>query len=219
MKVKFVPQNVEYEIRLGQTVLDLAHEKGITIHSTCNGMPSCAECRIKVVEGEYNLLPPSKKELSLIGTGYYIDQRRLACQMLCFGDVTIDTTEHLEKENEGPITKKFLSKVHKTSAEESHSVGGILIEQEESVLKELSSDANVGVAKPSGDQKEFMNIEEGASGGRPSRRAHHRDRDRDRNRGSAQGQNPNRSGNGGDQGSGKSRRRRRRGGRNKSAPR
>lgn len=215
MKVKFVPQNVEYEIRLGQTVLDLAHEKGIAIHSTCNGMPSCAECRIKVVEGDYNLLPPSKKELSLIGTGYYIDQRRLACQMLCFGDVTIDTTEHLEKENEGPITKKFLSKVHKTSAEESHSVGGILIEQEESVLKELSSDANVGAAKASGDQKEFMNIEEGSSGGRPSRRAHHRDRDR--NRGGAQGQNQNRSGKGGDQGSGQSRRRRRRGGRNKSA--
>jgi len=94
---------------------------------------------VNVVDGEYNLTPPSKKELSLIGTGYYIDQRRLSCQMHCFGDVTVDTTEHIERANEGPITKKFLSRVQKSSAQESHSVGGVLIEQEESVLKEISS--------------------------------------------------------------------------------
>lgn len=140
MKVKFLPQNVEFEIQPGQTVMGLAHEKGIEIRSTCNGLPSCAECRCKVVDGEWNLNPPSRKELGLIGTGFYIDQRRLSCQMLCFGDVTVDLTEQVEKAAEGPVTKKFLTKVHKASASESHSVGGVLIEQDGALLQEVKKD-------------------------------------------------------------------------------
>lgn len=140
MKVKFVPQNLEIEIKQGQTVMAAAHEHGVVIRSTCNGMPSCAECRVRVTDGDYNCNPPSRKELSLIGTGYYIDQRRLSCQLLCFGDVTIDTTEQIEKSGEGPVTKKFLTKVHKNSAQESHSLGGVLIEQDGKLLQELKKD-------------------------------------------------------------------------------
>ncbi len=140
MKVKFLPQNVEYEIKPGQSVMDLAHEHELPIRSTCNGLPSCAECRVRVVDGEWNVNPPSRKELNLIGTGYYIDQRRLSCQMICFGDVTVDLSEQVEKAAEGPVTKKFLTKVHKSSAAESHSLGGVLIEQDEKLLKELKRD-------------------------------------------------------------------------------
>jgi 2Fe-2S ferredoxin len=140
MKVKFVPQDVEFEIQPGQSVMTLAHEKGIAIRSTCNGMPSCAECRVRVVDGDWNVSPPSRKELSLIGTGYYIDQRRLSCQLLCFGDITVDTSEQIEKAAEGPVTKKFLTKVQKTSAQDSHSLGGVLIEQDEQLMNELKRD-------------------------------------------------------------------------------
>lgn len=146
MKVKFLPQNVELEIKPGQSVMNLAHESGLPIHSSCNGIPSCSECRVRVVEGEWNLNPPSRKELNLIGTGYFIDQRRLACQMLCFGDVTVDLSEQLEKAAEGPVTKKFLSKVHKTSIEDTHSLGGVLIEQDQEFLTTLKSElGNVGL--------------------------------------------------------------------------
>lgn len=140
MKVKFLPEGKDCEIKPGQTVMSVAHENGVLIRSACNGMPSCAECRVRVVDGEWNINPPSRKELGLIGTGYYIDQRRLSCQVLCFGDVTIDTTEQLEKSSEGPVTKKFLTKVHKNSAQESHSLGGVLIEQDEKLLHELKRD-------------------------------------------------------------------------------
>jgi len=140
MKVKFVPQDVEFEIKQGQTVMDLAHEKGIPVRSTCNGMPSCAECRVRVIDGDWNTNPPSRKELSLIGTGYYIDQRRLSCQMLCFGDITVDTTEQIEKGAEGPVTKKFLAKVHKDSAEQSHSLGGVMLEENEDLIHDLQKD-------------------------------------------------------------------------------
>lgn len=150
MKVKFLPQDVEFEIPPGQSLMAFAQEKGIPIRSTCNGMPSCAECRVRIVDGESNVSPPSRKELSLIGTGYYIDQRRLSCQVLCFGDIVVDTSEQIEKSSEGPVTKKFLSRVHKTSAQESHSLGGVLIEQDEALLKQIESAAAQSLAASGG---------------------------------------------------------------------
>lgn len=150
MKVKFLPQNVELEIKPGQSVMALGHENGIAIRSTCNGMPSCAECRVRVVDGDWNVNPPSRKELNLIGTGYYIDQRRLSCQVLCFGDITVDTAEQIEKSAEGPVTKKFLTKVHKSTASESHSLGGVLIEQDEQLLHELKKDVSENVGPVAG---------------------------------------------------------------------
>lgn len=164
MKVKFLPQNVEFEIQPGQTVMNLAHEKGILIRSTCNGLPSCAECRVRIVDGDWNTNPPARKELSLIGTGYYIDQRRLSCQVLCFGDITVDTSEQLEKASEGPVTKKFLTKVHKASAQDSHSVGGVLIEQDGELLHEIQKNVPMSHAD-SGSRPERAPREGGGGGG------------------------------------------------------
>lgn len=98
MKVKFIPQDVECEIKLGESVLHVAQDNGIYIKSVCKGVPSCAECRVRVVDGEHNVLPPGSEELSLIGTGYFIDRRRLSCQLKCFGDITVDMTEQIAKE-------------------------------------------------------------------------------------------------------------------------
>lgn len=171
MKVKFVPQDVEFEIKQGQSVMDLAHENGIPIRSTCNGLPSCAECRVKVIDGDYNTNPPSRKELGLIGTGYYIDQRRLSCQLLCFGDITVDTQEQVEKGAEGPVTKKFLTKVHKATAEESHSIGGVLLEQDEKLMTDIKN------AAPEPRQREDR-PQQGGGGGGGQNRGGGRDRHR-----------------------------------------
>ncbi len=100
MKVKFIPQNIECEVKTGQSVLDVALQNNIYIKSICRGVPSCAECRVVLAEGEYNVLQPSSAELSLIGSGYFIDRRRLSCQLKCFGDITVDLTEQIEKETE-----------------------------------------------------------------------------------------------------------------------
>lgn len=129
MKVKFVPQNIELEIKPNQSVMNLAHENNVPIKSVCNGMPSCAECRVRVIEGEENVLPPSSKELALIGTGYFIDQRRLSCQLLCFGDITVDLAEQVEKQKESTASRKFLAK-KKDQTDESYAVTGNLIEQD-----------------------------------------------------------------------------------------
>ncbi len=140
MKVKFLPIEKELEIEVGQSVMDLAHKNGIHISSVCNGMPSCAECRVRIVEGDWNVVPPSSKEMSLIGTGYFIDQRRLSCQVKCFGDITVDISEQLEKANVDPVSKKFLARAQKETAADSHALGGILIEQEQAILKEVGAE-------------------------------------------------------------------------------
>ena len=99
MKIKFIPQNVEVDLNPNKSVLNIALENGIQIHSICKGVPSCAECRIKIAEGENYINKPSKAELNLIGNSYYIDGRRLSCQVKCFGPVTIDTTEQVNRQD------------------------------------------------------------------------------------------------------------------------
>ena len=97
MKIKFVPTNVEIDVDPSKSLLQLATENGVKIKSVCGGIASCSECRVRVVEGENSVPEPGKAELNLIGSSYYIDGRRLACQVRCFGSVTVDLTEQLNK--------------------------------------------------------------------------------------------------------------------------
>ena len=88
---------VEIPVDPTKSLLQLATENNIKIKSICNGVPSCSECRIKIVEGAHCVPEPSKAELNLIGTTYYLDGRRLSCQVRCFGSITVDMTEQLNK--------------------------------------------------------------------------------------------------------------------------
>ncbi len=124
MKVKFIPDNKEIEIQSNETVLSLATKNDIHIQSVCKGIPSCAECRVNVVEGMHNVVPPSTTELSLIGTSYFIDGRRLSCQLRCFGDVTVNLQEQIDKQEQA--TKRPRGKATKTESE-SKAVMGTLI--------------------------------------------------------------------------------------------
>lgn len=105
MKVKFLPMNKEVEIKPEQTVLEVALANQIPIRSVCKGVPSCAECRVRITEGENCVLPPNKSEINLIGSGYFVDHRRLSCQLHCYGNVTIDVTEQLAKSADTSLRK------------------------------------------------------------------------------------------------------------------
>jgi ferredoxin len=132
MKIKFLPTQVEIEGDPNKTLLQLCTENKIEIKSICKGVPSCAECRVKLVSGEHNVTPPSKAELSLIGSNYFIDQRRLACQLHCFGDVVVDLTEQLERgDNQNKKVRGFRVQGQKGSHQpESHAKQGTLVLEE-----------------------------------------------------------------------------------------
>ncbi len=127
MKVKFLPMDVEHEIEFNETVLHLAQRHDLHIQSVCKGLPSCAECRIQIKQGENNVPHPSSKELSLIGTAYYVDQSRLSCQLRCFGDVVVDLSEQLEKEHR--VAKRPQGRANRPDGEKSHAIKGVLIEE------------------------------------------------------------------------------------------
>lgn len=143
-KVKFMPQNIELELKPNQSVMDLAHDNDIHIKSICKGIPSCSECKVKVIKGEYNVIPPSNKELNLIGSLCFLDNSRLSCQMKCFGDITVDLSEQIER------AKKVMTPPNdKKKGKESKAVtGNVILESkgqyrdiqernvEESIIKE-----------------------------------------------------------------------------------
>lgn len=95
MKIRLEPMGVVLEGSPDKTLLQLAQENKIKIKSLCNGKMSCGECRVKILAGENNVLPPAKAEINVIGSSYFVDHRRLGCQLKCFGDVVVDMSEHV----------------------------------------------------------------------------------------------------------------------------
>lgn len=122
-----MPQNIECEAEPNETILKIAEKNNVYIKSVCNGLPSCSECRVKIIEGENNIVPPFKAELNLIGTSYFVDQRRLACQSHCFGNVVVDVSEHVEKQEQGNGKKIRGLKLTKEELNEIKAVQGTLV--------------------------------------------------------------------------------------------
>lgn len=126
-KLKFFPLDKEVEISTTETVLKVAQENDVHIKSVCKGVPSCAECRVQIKEGEHNVIPPSDKEIELIGSAYFVDRSRLSCQLLCFGDVVVDLTEQIEKAKRNTSSKRPRGSSERVEAEESHAVMGTML--------------------------------------------------------------------------------------------
>lgn len=121
MKIKFVPVNIEVDVDPSKTLLQLATENGVKIKSVCGGVATCSECRVRVIDGDNSIPEPNKNELNMIGSSYYLDGRRLSCQVRCFGSVTVDVTEQLNKVDTQKKVRGFkqkdpkeLSAVHDT---------------------------------------------------------------------------------------------------------
>lgn len=108
-----MPMNVECDVDPSKSLLEIAKANGLKIKSICNGVPSCAECRVRILAGDNSIPEPSKAELSLIGTSYFLDGRRLSCQVRCFGPVTVDLTEQLNKVDTQKKVRGFKQKDQK----------------------------------------------------------------------------------------------------------
>lgn len=208
MKIKFLPQEVEVEVKSGQSVLNVAQENGIPIRSVCKGVPSCAECRVTVVEGMNNVLPPMDVELDLIGTAHFVDKRRLACQMRCFGDLVIDLQDHVDlgmgnsKQPRGPVKKETSeSKARMGNVLEESGLPEVSIEMTEEEKKEAenlkvkSKDKKVtytkkmeaGGKKPSGSKKKSGNKKPSEKSGNSNNKNRNRNRNRNKKKPSQEG--------------------------------
>ena len=143
-----MPSGEEHEIEPNETILNLSKRVGLHIQSVCKGLPSCAECRVQIIEGEHHVLPPSSKEVSLIGTAHYVDRSRLACQLRCFGDVTVDLAQQIAKEQRAK--EKPRDRMARGDGQESKAVlGGILdhVVAEDAEMPEPENDQAIPLEK------------------------------------------------------------------------
>ncbi len=135
MKIKFLPTGQEIENDPNKTLLQLCTENQIEIRSICKGVPSCAECRVKIVGGEHNVLPPTKAEIGVVGSNYFIDQRRLACQVHCFGEVTVDITEQIERSETQNKKVRGFRAANQKGVVETHAKQGTMVLEEPAEIK------------------------------------------------------------------------------------
>jgi len=89
-KVKFLPANVVFDVKAGESILDIALNHGVPIQHACGGFCACTTCHCEVMEGQSNLEAPDSDELERLEV---LDDRRpnsrLSCQSKVKGDVTV----------------------------------------------------------------------------------------------------------------------------------
>ena len=85
-KVTFVNSDgkrLEVQGKIGETVLDLAHEHGINLEGACEGSMACSTCHV-IVENEFfeRLDPPSEDEEDMLDLAFDVcATSRLGCQV------------------------------------------------------------------------------------------------------------------------------------------
>jgi 2Fe-2S ferredoxin len=89
-KVKFMPSGREVEVKIGESILDIALANDISIQHACGGFCACTTCHCEVLEGAMNLAPPEDDELERLEVmEERTEKSRLGCQSKVKGDVTV----------------------------------------------------------------------------------------------------------------------------------
>ena len=78
------------QVAVGKSLLAAALKCGAPVHSLCNGIGACVQCKVKVLKNADNLSKPESLETDLIGNLYHITQERLGCQARALGDVIVE---------------------------------------------------------------------------------------------------------------------------------
>jgi len=73
--------------RLGVSIREILDVTRLRVRSSCGGVGSCGQCRIRVIEGE--VTPPTLTELNRLGRELIGQGIRLACQTRPLGDVRV----------------------------------------------------------------------------------------------------------------------------------
>ena len=91
-KVRFVPLDKEREIPKGATILSAANRSDVPIGQSCSGDGICGWCRVSVLDGFEQLLPPGTIEQRLMKEKEFRPNERAACLAKVKGDVSVTTT-------------------------------------------------------------------------------------------------------------------------------
>jgi class 3 adenylate cyclase len=88
-KVKSVPDDLEFEINPGETLLDAALRLGVAFAHACGGRARCSTCRIWVTEGLDGCSQRTEREAAMAERLGFSPEVRLACQLKPVADISV----------------------------------------------------------------------------------------------------------------------------------
>ncbi|MEX2683969.1 MAG: ASKHA domain-containing protein [Candidatus Sigynarchaeota archaeon] len=89
------PVSKRLNVARGRSVYDALVAMSFPVGAFCGGRGTCGKCKIRVVETETHLSPPTELEINKLGTQAIKDGFRLACQAVLQGDCRIYLTDAL----------------------------------------------------------------------------------------------------------------------------
>ena len=78
------------EVEEGKSLLDAARLCDAPVHTLCNGIAACIQCKVRIIEGGENLSAPESLEKDRIGNIFHITGERLGCQARVSGPVLVE---------------------------------------------------------------------------------------------------------------------------------
>lgn len=87
--IKFLPDNLEVEVKAGETILLAGLQSNIPHAHLCGGSARCSTCRVIIVEGLSNCAPRNAEEQAIADMLRFDPRVRLACQTVVTGDIKV----------------------------------------------------------------------------------------------------------------------------------
>lgn len=78
------------EVAEGENLLEASRRVDAPVQTLCNGIASCIQCRVRIVEGDEHLSPPESLEKDRIGNIFHLTRERMGCQAKVYGDVVVE---------------------------------------------------------------------------------------------------------------------------------
>jgi ferredoxin, 2Fe-2S len=89
-KITFLPVNQTFQVKDGESILDIAINHDIPMQHACGGFCACTTCHVIVQEGGQNLSDIEEAEAERLERADGVTpQSRLSCQAKLHGDVTV----------------------------------------------------------------------------------------------------------------------------------
>jgi 2Fe-2S ferredoxin len=95
--VRVLPAEIEFEARVGETLMEEARRAGLYWPTTCGGQGECTTCLSEIVSGQNNLADMGRNErrrlVSERGEAFLSKPMRLVCQAGVVGSGSITVTK------------------------------------------------------------------------------------------------------------------------------
>jgi class 3 adenylate cyclase/nitrite reductase/ring-hydroxylating ferredoxin subunit len=88
-KVTSIPDNVDFDVKSGETLLEAALRSGVSFAHACGGRAKCSTCRIWVVDGLESCSQRTAVETSMAERLGFSSEVRLACQLRPEGELRV----------------------------------------------------------------------------------------------------------------------------------